>query len=468
MSVATLAGHERPRVQATLVPGDWSSLRTHYEHTRARTEAIGAAIDAAAALAQHNPIMSPLCWDLTHIAEFEHLWLRRHLHCDATLDDYDPATFDALLTPRTQRHTLLIPVREQAAALLQRVRTQVFDAWPEDESAEQGTAATPLSGFIPETGTPAADLPNGPWYHHALIAQHEAWHQETMLQALQLMPEAVTIRLDLPPPTLPGSAPDTRAWTPITAGPSLHGTSPSPFTYDNEWPAHLVDVRPADLATDLTTNAAYLRFIDAGGYADDTWWSPEGRAHRDEAGWQHPQQWRPASDGGWTERHFGQSRAWEADAPVTHISWHEADAFACWSGARLPTESEWERAAIGIRASPLVSEPDPDSPALADLPLRSLQRTGSIGPAGHRDLSGVVWQWTASTFEPYPGYQPHPYRACTEIHTGHQHRVLRGGAWATAPVLRRPTLRSWDLPQRRQLFVGIRLARDPEPLAVAA
>jgi iron(II)-dependent oxidoreductase len=154
------------------------------------------------------------------------------------------------------------------------------------------------------------------------------------------------------------------------------------------------------------------RLAEGGGYERREWWSDEGWAWKEEY---------DISDcpGG----HAG-----APDAPVCHVSWFEADAFARSCGARLPTEAEWEKASTW----------------------------------GRLDGTGHVWEWTASAFSPYPGFSSHPYREYSEPFFDGRHRVLRGGSWATHPRVASPTFRNWDLPQRRQLFAGLRLARDAE------
>ena len=133
--------------------------------------------------------------------------------------------------------------------------------------------------------------------------------------------------------------------------------------------------------------------------------------------------WERDGEGGWLRTAMGRAPI-DPDAPVIHISWNEADAYARWAGKRLPTEQEWEAA----------------SPRL--------------------DLIGQAWEWTSSDFVPYPGFEAFPYREYSEVFFGEGYKVLRGGAWATHPSVMRPSFRNWDLAERRQIFAGVRCAVD--------
>jgi gamma-glutamyl hercynylcysteine S-oxide synthase len=287
-----------------------------------------------------------------------------------------------------------------------------------------------------------------------------------MLQALQLRSGPPLLGVGTPlPPGRPGLA-GTSVLVP--GGPFVLGVDAAdePFSLDNERPAHWVDVPAFRIGRVPVTNAEYARFVADGGYDRPRWWSARGWAHRQEAGLERPQFWGP--DG--TRTRFGVVEELPPDEPVQHVTWFEAEAYAAWAGARLPTEVEWEKAAVwdpstGRRRRFPWGSTEP-GPAVANLGGAAL-RPAPVGayPAGAsaygvEHLMGDVWEWTSSAFRPWPGFRPMLYATYSEPFFGGDHRVLRGGSWAVAPSILRPSFRNWDHPFRRQIFSGIRLAWD--------
>jgi iron(II)-dependent oxidoreductase len=338
--------------------------------------------------------MSPLVWDLAHIAAYEDLWIcDRHggmplLHADLA------ATYDAFETPRSVRGEIELLGPAQARAYMEDVRERTRQVL-----LEQGTG----DGVVCE-----------------MVVRHELQHQETMRQAMALA--------GLLPPGEPRLRPlDSEGeWVTVPAGPFEMGSGPEGFSYDNERPRHRVELQAFQIARHPVSNASWMRFSEGGGYERREWWSDEGWAWKEE----------------YDITHDPRVAAGHPAAPVCHVSWFEAEAFARAAGARLPSEAEWERAAT-----------------LGDKPLDTVARQDD------RDrglLSGVrqVWEWTSSAFEPYAGFVAHPYREYSEVFFGGGYRVLRGGSWATSPRVATVTFRNWDLPIRRQIFAGVRLARD--------
>lgn len=423
------------------------------ERARARTGALTDVVDTPDLLRQHSPLMSPLVWDLAHVGVVEELWLLRHLggH-DPMLPEKVTQLYDALRHPRATRPDLPLMDPVEARRYDRDVRARVLDLLDTVPFADAGPLAA--EGFA-----------------FGMIAQHEQQHGETMLATHQL--RAGPAVLDAPAPPRP---PRTAAPTPrdvlVPAGPFTMGTSTEAWALDNERPAHVVDVPAFRIDTFPVTNGEYRAFIDDGGYEDPRWWHPDGWAHRLQAGLSAPLFWQ-REDGAWWRRRFGRLEPVPEREPVVHVCWYEADAYARWAGRRLPTETEWEKAArfdpsAGRSRRYPWGEQDP-TPELANLGQRHL-RPAEVGayphgtsPLGVQQLIGDVWEWTASHFTGYPGFRAWPYREYSEVFFGTEYRVLRGGSFGADPVACRGTFRNWDFPIRRQIFSGFRCARDAAP-----
>jgi iron(II)-dependent oxidoreductase len=239
-----------------------------------------------------------------------------------------------------------------------------------------------------------------------------------------------------------------------------------PFSLDNERPAHAVDVGPFWIGRVPVSNQEWLDFVDDGGYNRQDLWSERGWGHRVEAGLDRPKFWTAYG----TRRRFGMEEDVPLDEPVQHVSYYEAEAFAVWSHARLPTEVEWEKACAwdpgrqARRTWPWGSQaPTEDLANLGGLGLRPAPVgafPASASAYGAEQMIGDVWEWTSSDFVPWPGFTPMIYRAYSEPFFGGDYKVLRGGSWAVAPSTIRPSFRNWDYPIRRQIFTGVRLAWD--------
>lgn len=425
-------------------------LTRHLRRVRRHTLSLVAPLSDADVHGQYVDYLGPLVWDVGHIGNFEEQWLLRHLggpRVSAGLD----RLYDAFEQPRPGRGQLQLLPRDEALVYLREIR----------EEALTLLRRIPLDGEDPLAAGGRV---------HRMIAQHESQHQETMLQA-------IGIRRDLRfAPAMPSSrapvAPDVddEARVVVPAGPFVLGTDATDGTYDNERPAHRVDVPTFLLDRYPATCRRYAAFIDAGGYEREELWNDRGRAWRGETGHRVPQGWEPDGDGGWCIRRFGFLRPLDPREPVQHISWFEAEAFARWAGGRLPTEIEWEKAASWDPASGHKRRfPWGDTPPSAGLANVGLRR---FGPApvgsfprgasayGVEQLAGDVYEWTSSPFQGYPGFTAFPYPEYSEVFLGGDYRVLRGSSWAIAPTMARATYRNWDHPYRRQIMAGVRVAYD--------
>jgi gamma-glutamyl hercynylcysteine S-oxide synthase len=437
------------------IAADASSLRdqiaTRLTTARDRTRALTDCVDEGDLVRQHSPLMSPLVWDLAHVANQEELWLLRGVGGREPMHPEIDPLYDAFEHPRASRPSLPLLPPAEARNYASDVRGRVLDLI---ERVSFSSGRLVQSGFA-----------------FGMIAQHEQQHDETMLATHQLRRGGPVLKAP-PPGPAPADVLRLPADVLIPGGPFTMGTPDEPWALDNERPAHIVDVQPFYLDTTPVTNAAYLEFIADGGYLDERLWSPAGWRHRQKAGLTAPLFWQQAGAGQWVRRRFGVTEPVPPAEPVMHVCWYEADAYARWAGRRLPTEAEWEKAArhdpqSGRSRRYPWGDADP-TPALANLGQSHLQPApaGSYpdgaAPSGARQLIGDVWEWTASDFLPYPGFVSYPYKEYSEVFFGPDYKVLRGGAFSSDPVACRGTFRNWDYPIRRQIFAGFRTASDAD------
>jgi len=278
---------------------------------------------------------------------------------------------------------------------------------------------------------------------------HEQQHQELMLTDLKHVfhqnPLGPVYRSGSPEPG--EAAPDVE-WVAIDEQEIVIGHRGDGFAFDNEGPAHRHRLEAFRLASRPVTNRDYLAFIEDGGYRQPLLWLSDGWATVNQEGWEAPLYWEK-NDGAWRRFTLSGWSPLDPDAPVSHVSYYEADAFAAWAGARLPTEEEWECAASGAAIDGNFVESGVFEP-----------RPATAGEPGIRQLFGDVWEWTRSAYSPYPGFRPAEgaigeYNGkfmCNQL-------VLRGGSCATSRAHIRATYRNFFPPAARWQFMGLRLAR---------
>ena len=333
----------------------------------------------------YSPLLSPLAWDLGHIANFEELWLVQ------TIGDREPLHgdlgrfYDAIENPRKSRGELPILRDAELRAYLADVRERTLEVLAEVDIGPDAEDPLLRDGFV-----------------YKMLLAHEQQHNETMLQLLQMVDDYSPVDPELGVLHAFEPGPETIS---IPGGEYEIGAPAGGFAYDNERPRHTVELAPFEIDRTPVVNSTYIQFME-------------------ETAAEPPMYWERESDGGWVLTRMGGRDPIDPAHPVLHVSWHEADALARWAGKRLPTEYEWEAA------------------------------------SGRLEGVGQAWEWTSSDFLAYPGFEAFPYPEYSQAFFGNTYKVLRGGAWATRRDVMRPSFRNWDLPERRQIFSGIRLAAD--------
>jgi iron(II)-dependent oxidoreductase len=400
--------------------------------------------------AQHDPLMGPILWDLGHIGHFEALWLDRNL--DGMVEFVEmPGMYNPFEHPRRVRGALPLPTLGATLDAMAEIRERVLERLERVDLASDD----PL-------------LQGG--YVYQMVLQHEYQHNETMLQTLQLKtgaPYTPTIRRDLPRRGVPNGSGE-RMVRVETEGATI-GTDDRRRAYDNERPRHAVAVAPFWMDRTPVTNGEYLDFMNDGGYRRPELWSEAGRAWLTGSKAEAPKYWW-REQGSWLRRSMDRVTAPDPDAPVIHVCYHEAEAFARWAGKRLPTETEWEIAASWDASRSTVrdypwgaadathNEANVDQLAFDVAPVDVYP--ANVSASGCYGMIGDVWEWTSSDFTGHPGFVAFPYAEYSEVFFGTEYKVLRGGSWATRPGAIRNSFRNWDYPIRRQIFSGFRCARD--------
>ena len=397
-------------------------------------------------------IVNPPLWEIGHLAWFQERWNLRRV----TDEEFGPSTilaqgddlYDSMEIHHDTRWDL---------PLLSRAETLDYMQCVLDDALHKLNTEGPT----PENT-----------YFVRLAAFHEDMHGEAFTYTRQTHGLPAPPISDYEPSVLDGQPTGPfEGDAEVPGGQFMLGaTGDVPFVFDNEKWAHPVEVAPFRISRAPVTNAEFAAFVESGGYERDDLWGEEGLKWRDETGAEHPVYWSRAADGSWNVRHFDGVGPLRPHAPVIHVNWHEAQAYCRWAGRRLPTEAEWEMAAS--------AEPSPDGgvtgrkrlypwgdepPALRHATLAG-RLLGTVDVTafpegdsafGLRQMIGNTWEWCSDAFGPYPGFVPDPYKEYSEPWFG-DHKVLRGGCWATRSRMLRNTWRNFATPDRRDVFAGFR------------
>ena len=433
------AQERRPTSGASAV-----ELVAQLREVRHRTRRLTEELSSSELMGPQIAIVNPALWEIGHVCWFHEYWTLRHAHGRAPLIDRGDLMWDSSAVAHATRWQLDLPDRAGTFGYMAEVLARQEDF---------------LGGTVDE----------GARYFYELAIRHEDMHVEALTYSRQ------TLSYAPPSGLVEATRPDAGALSGDAAVPGgtwrLGSTAADGFVFDNEKWAHETPVAPFRIARAPVTNDEFATFVEAGGYGVREFWSDAGWAWRQSREAERPVYWLPKRDGVWSVRRYRAVEPLAPHAPVVFVSWFEAEAWCRWAGLRLPSEAEWEAAAIG--------EPTPDGRRLVDgrrrwpwgdaspTPARANLDYAFDGPAdvaacaegdsafGCRQMIGNVWEWTASDFLPFAGFAADPYKDYSQPWFGTR-KVLRGGCWATSARIARPAYRNFFTPDRNDVVAGFR------------
>ncbi|MFQ5903556.1 MAG: selenoneine synthase SenA, partial [Candidatus Binatia bacterium] len=450
-----------------------SQLVQLLKEVRARTLDLVADLTDEQIIGPHLSIVNPPLWEIGHVAWFQEFWVLRHLRNRRPLREGGDALYNSAEVIHDTRWDLPLPSREETLNYMREVLNRTIDSLGSRNPRREET------------------------YFYLLSIFHEDMHDEAITYTRQTLgypaPRLTTSSEEKPSGVTPGRP--CPGDLEIPGGTFMLGaTADLPFVFDNEKWAHPVEVKPFRIARAPVTNGEFAAFVEDGGYQRQEFWSKEGWRWLESGGapelersfsrfWskegrrkpdppslsgrvEHPVYWQRESGGCWLQRIFDRYVPLREHFPIIHVNWYEAEAYCRWAGRRLPTEAEWEMAASaeptadghGItgrkRRFPWGDEPPTPDRANLDWHAMGCIDVGALSTGdsafGCRQMIGNVWEWTASSFQPYSGFVVDPYKEYSKPWFG-THKALRGGCWTTRSHLIRNTWRNFYTPDRRDV-----------------
>jgi iron(II)-dependent oxidoreductase len=421
-----------------------SELVAQLREARHRTLRLTEELSSSELMGPQLGIVNPVLWEVGHVGWFHEYWTLRHAHARPPLIERGDGLWDSSAVAHATRWRLDLP----------------------DRAGTFGYLADVLSRQEDQLGQALDERTR---YFFDLAVRHEDMHVEALTYSRQT--------LAFSPPSGLGDArrPDAGALPGDVAVPGgrwrLGSTANGGFVFDNEKGGHETLLAPFSIARAPVTNAEFAAFVEDGGYGIRALWSDAGWEWRQRRKAERPIYWQEKRDGVWCLKRYRTLEPLAAHAPVCFVSWFEADAWCRWAGRRLPSEAEWEAAAVG--------QPTPDGSRLADRRRRwpwgdapptpdtanlDFAHDGTIDVAcgragdsafGCRQMIGNVWEWTDSDFVPFEGFEADPYKDYSQPWFGTR-KVLRGGCWATSARIARPAYRNFFTPDRNDVIAGFR------------
>ena len=442
---------------------------------RDRLLSLVADLDDAQLIGPRLAIVNPPLWEIGHVAWTQEFWVLRHVHGEKPILQDGDRLYNSTDVAHDTRWELLLPSREDTLRYMNEVLERCWER---------------ISGKL--------QLAPEEFYFLWLTTFHEGMHAEALAYTRQTLGYPAPSKQGAPTAAIGGGA--CPGDVEVPGGKFLIGvTKETPFVFDNEKWAHEIDVESFRIGRAPVTNGEFLEFVEDSGYRERRYWSEEGwhwlgsrgapqleksfakffnknlnnpleiTAFKEQLN--HPIYWQRLDSGRWQQRIYDRYVPLNEYLPVVHVSWYEAEAFCRWAGRRLPTELEWEVAASGEVAtdvSALSSRrrhyPWGDRPASAENANLDWRAGGLVEVGAHaagdsafgcRQMVGNLWEWTASDFQPYPGFTVDPYKEYSQPWFG-THKVLRGGCWATSSLLIRNTWRNFYTPDRGDVWAGFR------------